>query len=65
MTISKCRRCRCPTFFIYEMIVHESETAEDNKQLYVYRVEKHKIYKIVCKKCKKEYTEEDFSVINF
>jgi hypothetical protein len=47
------------------MIVHESETAEDNKQLYVYRVEKHKIYKIVCKKCKKEYTEEDFSVINF
>lgn len=65
INIKRCKKCNSNEFIIVEKIYHLAELSEVDMDLTAFRVIGHKIIKIVCKKCKSNYKEDDFKLINF
>ncbi|MDD3295796.1 MAG: hypothetical protein PHU64_00365 [Candidatus Omnitrophica bacterium] len=65
MKIKKCRKCGGDNFIIQETILHEAALCLEDKELTVYKERTGGIEKIICKNCNTDYSEEDFSRINF
>ncbi len=65
MNIKKCKKCHSNEFIIVEKIYHLAELSEMDMDLTAVKAIDNKIIKIVCKKCKSKYKEDDFKLINF
>lgn len=65
MKIKKCKKCGETDFIIKETILHEAALCPEDRELTVYKEETGGIKRIFCKKCKVDYSENDFQGINF
>ncbi|MCX6121923.1 MAG: hypothetical protein NTX44_09920 [Ignavibacteriales bacterium] len=63
MSINKCE-CGSKEFIVDEAIAHQAEM-DDDGELTVYKSQECEVLKVVCAKCDKVYSEEDFKQINF
>jgi len=65
MTVKKCTKCNGDDFIIQETLIHEAALCAEDGCLTVYKENAGGIDRIFCKKCEKEYSEDDFKQINF
>lgn len=65
MKLKKCKKCGGDDFFIQETIVHEASLYPQDSELTVYKEQTSGIERIFCKNCNTDYSEKDFSRINF
>lgn len=65
MKIKKCKKCGGIDFYIQEIIFHEASLSPEDSNLTVYKEKADGIERIFCKKCDTDYSEDDFSKINF